>query len=302
MQDLSIVVASKNARRTIHICLDALVEQSQNEGVEILLIDASVDGSAEIARHYKEIKLVESDPDSLIPELWKIGIELSEGRAVAFTTANFIPAHDWVVGILNQIQSRHAATGGVFEKLVPDQLNQWAIYFLRYASYLPSNSPHTTIQVAADNAVYQRWVFEKYAELLEDGFWEHPINRQLNADGYSLFLTPALKVSMGYFSSSVDFFEQRFLHGRIFGAERAAQVSLFRHGLYVITSPIIPLILLVRVVRNVLKNNSHKIKFFSSLPWILFYLLGWSFGELSGYLFGKPVSRKTPLQDSSLQS
>jgi hypothetical protein len=38
---------------------------------------------------------------------------------------------------------------------------------------------------------------------------------------------------------------------------------------------------------NVLRNNTLTGKFLLSLPWILFYVLGWAAGELSGYLFGK---------------
>jgi len=287
MNELSIVVASKNTQRTIGACLDALVKQSQVGEVEIVVVDASTDGSAEIARLFKQITLVQADPGFLVPELWKMGIERTKGRSVAFTTANFIPAGNWVAEMRSQLQSDHAAVGGVFDKLAPDSLNQWAIYFLRYAAYLPSISAHSASQLAADNAVYQRWVFEKYAHDIEDGFWEHPVNRRLKADGHTLFLTPAMKVSMGYFSPPGEFFRHRFFHGRIFGAERASQASLIKRLFYILASPLIPLLLLLRVTLNVLRNKTHTVKFILSLPWILFYVLGWSSGELSGYLFGK---------------
>lgn len=302
MKELSIVVASKNAQRTIQQCLEALVEQYQSDELEILVIDASTDGSAEIARRFKQITLVQADPACLVPELWKMGIELTAGRSVAFTTANFIPARDWVAEIRALLQGNHAAIGGVFEKITPDKISQWAIYFLRYASYLPSISPRLASQVAADNAVYQRWVFEKYAILIENGFWEHPVNRALKADGHSLFLTPALRVSMGYFSPPGDFFHQRFIHGRVFGAERAAHTSPLRRLFYILISPLIPLVLLLRMAMHMLKNNAQIIKFFLSLPWILFYLLGWSSGELSGYLIGKLPGKRAQLEGSHSNS
>jgi glycosyltransferase involved in cell wall biosynthesis len=302
MKELSIIVAAKNAQRTIQLCLEALVQQSHSNNLEILVIDGSTDGSAEIARRFQQITLVQADPAYLVPELWKIGIELSGGRTVAFTTANFIPAKNWISELRALLHSDHAAIGGVFEKSMPDKISQWAIYFLRYAAYLPSIPPRSASQLAADNAVYQRWVFEKYAELIEGGFWEHPVNRRLRADGYSLFLTPALKVSMGYFSQPGAFFHQRFLHGRMFGAERASEASTLRRLLYILTSPLIPFVLLARVSRNVLKNNAHIIEFFLSLPWILFYLLGWSLGELTGYLIGQPPAKRAQLESSSSNS
>lgn len=288
MKELSIVVASKNAQSTIRQCLDALVEQVQSDAIEILVVDASTDGSAEIARRFKLINVVQADPACLVPVLWKKGIELTSGRSVAFTTTNFIPASNWVAELLALLLSDHAAIGGVFEKLKPDELSQWAIYFLRYAAYQPSISPRPVSQLAADNAVYRRWVFEKYAELMEDGFWEHPVNLRLVADNHSLFLTPALRVSMGYFSAPGGFFRQRFSHGRVFGAERAARVSFPRRIFYILASPFIPLVLLARATLNVLKSSTQPSKFFLSLPWMLFYSLGWASGELSGYLNGNP--------------
>ena len=292
MAELSIVVAAKNSRRTIQQCLESLVQQNEGGMAEILVIDASTDTSAEIARGFKDVNVIQVDPDCLIPELWKWGIERSSGRAVAFTTAHFIPDRNWIAQIGASLKGDHAAVGGVFDKRTPDALSQWAIFFIRYAAYLPPVTSHTASQLAADNAAYKRWVFERYDHLIKEGFWEHPINRQLVRDGYTLLLTPALRVLMGYFSPPGDFFRQRFTHGRVFGAERAAQAGAAQRLLYVITSPFIPVVLLQRVVRQVIGKKAHLGKFFLSLPWVLFYMLGWSMGELSGYLAGKTPVHK----------
>ncbi|MFN8404627.1 MAG: glycosyltransferase [Anaerolineales bacterium] len=181
MKTLSVVVASKNTQATIRQCLDALIKQSQGDEIEIVVVDASTDGSAEIARQFKQVKVIQEDAARLVPQLWKKGVELTTGQSVAFTTANFIPAENWIAQLLALLQSDYAAIGGIFEKLAPDKLSQWAIYFLRYSAYQPSFPSGSASQLAADNAVYRRWVFEKYADLLADGFWEHEVNRRLKA-------------------------------------------------------------------------------------------------------------------------
>lgn len=293
MKSLSIVVASKNTQATIRQCLDALVKQAPSDTVEIVVVDASTDGSAEIARQFKQVKVIQEDSARLVPELWKKGIESTDGQSVAFTTANFIPAENWVAELLALLQSDHAAVGGVFEKLAPDKLSQWAVYFLRYSAYQPSVSSGPAAQLAADNAVYRRWVFEKYAGLLADGFWEHEVNRRLKLDGHSLFLTSSLKVSMGFFSPPAEFFRQRFLHGRSFGAERAALAPATRRIFYILASPLIPFVLLARVTRNVFKYSAHLVNFFLCLPWLLFYIMGWALGELSGYVIGTSAAKHT---------
>ena len=107
---------------------------------------------------------------------------------------------------------------------------------------------------------------------------------------------------MGYFSAPIDFFQQRFHHGRAFGAERAANVSVSKRIFYILASPLIPFALSARVVRNVMKNSKEKTYFVLSLPWFLFYTLGWSAGELVGYLTGRSKENRANLTDSASAS
>ena len=58
---LSVIIASYNARDTVAACLDSLRCQETSIPFEVLLVDSSTDGTAEVVRHhYAEVRLITS--------------------------------------------------------------------------------------------------------------------------------------------------------------------------------------------------------------------------------------------------
>ena len=85
--NLSIVIASHNARHTVVECLLELKNQCDLNEIEIIVVDNSSDETNEIIKEkFTEVKLIEVAKDKLIPELWGIGIGYCAGKLVALTT------------------------------------------------------------------------------------------------------------------------------------------------------------------------------------------------------------------------
>lgn len=285
MKELSVIVASQNARATIAGCLSSLLRQTAGGEAEIIVVDDSHDGTARIVETvFGDVRLVKTGEPSLVPELWARGAERAAGKIVAFTTAHHVPDARWVSETLRHHRSGYAAVGGAIENLEPSSVAQWAIYFLRYTPYMPPFPPHRATQVAGDNASYKRWVLDEYADLIREGFWETVVNDRLRQDGHSLLLTPEIRVYHGRPFGVRAFCRQRLVHGRKFGAERVARASLVRRLLYVGASPLIPLVFLTKIARQVLEKGRHGRAFVLSLPLLMLFLLCWSLGELHGYL------------------
>src|SRR5712692_10916389 len=98
---MSVVVASNNARASIRECLAALIGHERRDEVDIVVIDNSSDGSAEIVKDdFPGVRLIVAPPALLIPELWGLGIRETRGKIVAITTAHCVPARDWVQAML----------------------------------------------------------------------------------------------------------------------------------------------------------------------------------------------------------
>jgi hypothetical protein len=112
------------------------------------------------------------------------------------------------------------------------------------------------------------------------------IHAEFRKRGLSLSLNPAIVVTHKRSFGLPDFFSQRFRHGRQFGRARVANLSGPRRLAYIVLSPLIPVIFLSRIARQVLTKKTRFGKFLLSLPILTLFLFGWAAGELIGYLTG----------------
>jgi hypothetical protein len=285
--DLSVVIAVQDGETALAACLASLREQRDAWRVEVLVVDNSRGGAASVAeRELPDARLLKVEGAALVPHLWAIGARAASGAIVALTTSHFVPDPGWVSEIARHMESPYAAVGGVIENAKPSSGVRWAVYFTRYAAYMPPLRPGEAAQVPGDNAAYQRWVIDRYAALIAHGFWENTVNDHLRRDGHRLFLSPEVKVVHRATPGAAAFCRQRFAHGRVFGAERVASAGPARRFLRIVTSPVIPAVYLARIAGHVLGRGGHRAEFALALPLVVLFTLCWACGELAGYLFG----------------
>jgi glycosyltransferase involved in cell wall biosynthesis len=286
---LSVVIGSQNARNSISQCLNALERQRNGQEVEIIVVDNSTDGTADIvSKQFPGVKLVRPAEDKYMPELWEIGINESAGDVVAITTSHFVPEKNWIAEILKAHQSAYAGIGGAIENDKSAGLVSWAVYFCRYSSYMLPFPEVTVNDFAGDNASYKRSALDRYSEARRKGFWEFFIHNEMRKDGLELLLKPEIVVYHQKSFSLSGFMSQRFWHGRQFGSERASSISLLKRSIYILASPLIPMVFLLRIARRVLDKGKHIQEYLLSLPVLLLFLLSWAAGEFTGYVWPSP--------------
>ena len=283
---LSVVIGSHNAHASVGECLTSLGNQQHGPGVEIIVADNSTDGTAEIVRErFPRVKLIRCPTSTFIPELWEIGINQSHGDIVALTTAHCVPQKDWIREILKTHEATYPGIGGAIENDGSAGPVEWAIYFCRYSPYMLPFSESIVKDIPGDNASYKRWALDRCKDVRRHGFWEPVIHAELRKDGLQLLMTPTIVVHHKKSFSAPGFMKQRFWHGRQFGSARASKLSGIWRVIYIFLSPLIPVVFLSRIVRQVLTKRRHIREFLSSLPILVLFLLSWSTGELSGYLW-----------------
>ena len=281
---LSVVVASHNARISIEECLTSLQAQ-RDESAEILVVDNSTDGTTDILREqFPHIQLIPRSPSQLIPELWGAGIRQSTGDIVAITTAHFIPETNWVAQILEAHQDSSPAIGGAIENNVSAGIVDWALYFCRYSKYMLPFRRGFVSEIAGDNASYKRLAIDQCEHAWHDGFWEQAVHRELRKRGAQLLIDPSIiiyhKRSFGF----REFMKQRYRHGRQFGGWRLRNLTGLTRMIHIGLSPMIPFVLLYRILREVLVKHRHYKQLLLSLPILSLFLLAWTMGELTGYV------------------
>jgi len=283
---LSIVIASHDARATIIECLDS-VRRQVGADTEVLLVDNSTDGTAVIARErFADLHVLDRPPAALIPELWAEGIRASRGDVVAITTAHCVPGERWAGTMLDALGGPAAAVGGAIDNDPGGSVVDWAIYFCRYASYMPPLREGFTDEIAGDNAAYRRRALDACAEVWREGFWETAVHAELHRAGERLWLAPEAVVTHKRSYGFAAFLRQRFVHGTRYARGRSRQIGAGGRLLRVLASPLVPGVLLVRIVRQVRHRRRHGVQLVRSLPLVLAFLTAWTCGELIGYARG----------------
>jgi glycosyltransferase involved in cell wall biosynthesis len=283
---LSIVIGSNNACSTVAECLRSLDRQRSSREVEIIVVDNSTDGTAEIVSNYfPAVRLVRCPDVEFIPELWENGINRSTGDIVSLTSAHCIPNDDWIEEIIEAHRSSYPGVGGAIENHNSASIVDWAIYLLRYTPYMLPFTPGPIHDIAGDNASYKRWALDRFRDARRKGFWEPVVHAELTRAGFALLKTPRIVVRHKKSFTLWSFMKQRFWHGRQFGSSRSARISVMKRAAYIVLSPLIPLAFLMRISRQLITKRRHIGRFISSLPVLMLFLLSWTTGEFTGYLW-----------------
>ncbi len=282
---VSVIVASHNARGNIKQCLDALQVARREHDAEIIIVDNSSDGTADyVAKHFPHVTLLSARPKDLTPRLWEAGIRAASGDLVAITTADFIPRADWIGRIVEVHREPYAGVGGAIENEPEGGPVSWAIYFCRYSPYMPPFDAAKVHDFAGDNASYKRSELLRYGQARRNGFWEAEVHALMIADGLELYLCPRILVTHRKTYSFGAFMAQRFFHGRQRGSERAAHMSLGGRITRVFAAPLVPFVMLYRVAARVLQRRRFVAQFLTAAPVMLAFFSSWAAGELVGFI------------------
>ncbi len=283
--ELSVVVAAVDGRDDVVETLRAVREQETMEPLEVMLVanagHAGLDAAAAIAG----VTIVISDVPRLVPELWGLGVAASRGRVVALLTAACVPGPLWAKALLRLHDGDVAAVGGPLEQREPATVGDWALYFARYAAFMPPAHARDDAEVPGDNGSWKR---EALAPDLDDigrnGFWELEVNARLRARGRRLAMRDDVTV---WHTHSLDigaFCRQRWEHGRLHGRWRAASGT---NAAVACAAPLAWGSLLLRVSRRVLAHGRHRARFARALPVIALFYACWVGGEAVGLMQGR---------------
>lgn len=286
---VSIVVAARNPGNDIVDCLDAVIPQCRQWNTECVIVGTGRRPAPHILDQYAPlIRVVWFEQDQLIPSLWSHGVRATTTDVVAFTTMDCIPADDWLEEITNGPWEDVAAMGGTLELPTRARRRTEAIVYQRYSGYLPPRDRDYVVDLAADNAAYRRDSLMSCSAQWQDAFWEPDVHRQLSARGERLLLNPKMLVYVCHHGPVSDMARQRYLHGWWFGAQRTHNARVTTRVLRVLSSPAIPVVLFIRIVKRLAARGRLSPRQIESLPLLWVYLLSWSFGEFRGYLQGYP--------------
>lgn len=253
-------MASNGAPGSVEACLAALAPQAN--GAEVI---------------------VQERPGTLVPELWRDGIDASSGAIVALTISVMRPAPDWVARLRERLAEDEVVAGAI-EPGEGLRVVDWAEYFCRYARDMLPFARRENPEIPGDNCAYRRELLERTRDVWQEGFWEPEVNRALRAEDVRLWHDPAVVVYQGRSAGFRAFVRQRFVHGREYGRQRGARFGRVRNAAGVGLAVVVPFLLVARTAREVFSRRRYRVRFALAVPALLAFDAAWAAGEAVGHL------------------
>ena len=273
-------------------CLDGLRRQ---EGVApfqvIVCYDPRLAGIDAVAKRYPEA-IVSCHPAQRTPlELSAAAILRCETDVVLLTEDHCIPSPKWIRAMLAARAPGRSVVGGRIEIRPDASAVDWAFYYVDFFRYAAPVTDGPSPNLTVCNVAYERQQLEAIRDLWATSFEEPAVHNELRRRFGVLWLTSESEVTMRRSVSFAEGLRERYAFGRIFGHTRIAHVSTSRRWLYAAVAAALPVLLLGRMTAKAMKSSRLFGSFLRAFVPVLALVLCWSWGELLGYVTGRPPRR-----------
>jgi hypothetical protein len=279
-------------------CLEALHQQVDPPSMEIIVPHLhDLKGIEELHRQFPQVVFLPVSGISVSPaggsrehhdQLRARGLALARGEIVGLLEDHARPDQNWCGRVVRAHTNGYGAIGGAIENGIDRVLN-WAVYYCDFGKYQnPVPSGESTFASDA-NVSYKRSALQDVQSVWAQAFHETVVNSSLMSRGQKLALRPDIIVYQHRDNLQLgSALRERFIWGRSYAATRSVLVGKAKRAIYAALSPVLPAVLVLRMVRTAWAKRSSFSKFLKSLPLIVMLLASWSVGELVGYLTGRP--------------
>jgi hypothetical protein len=283
---LSVVVVTVYGSTYLEQCLLALEEQIEApEDLEIIVAyNRNDDDVRPLKSRFQKVQFYFSPARQTQNALRSYGVENAGGRIVAITVDHCTVTEHWCRQILRAHEKPFAAIGGAIEKgTQPDTLSNWAVHiydYCNYGSYLMPYEEGPASDLSDCNVSYKRDVLGSTSNIWIDDFNVSLLNKALLIRGETLWLSPEIIVHQHRNIAFKSASRIAFHRGRAFASARTVNSSENQRILYTIFSPLLPAILMTRLVKNVYRKKIHYRIILLTLPLIALFTFLWSWGEM----------------------
>ena len=284
---VSVAIVAISSARCTAACLDAIEAQEGAAEFETLVsYDPAFEGYDELAIRYPWVRFVRPAEGATPGQIASLAMRDARGEYILMTEDHCIPAPNWVAEMAGAYREGMAAVGGRVEAFPgggPFDVAFYLVDFFKYGNPLQSGESET---VTIANVLYRKSYLGQIEEVWRDGFLEPEVNAALRARFGKLQLHAPSETRMNRRVSLYDGCRERYAFGRLFGAARVQHISWAMRFFFVLTSPLLPVILFARMLRRALLSAERFRGFCYALVPLVAMLVFWSWGEWLGYVTG----------------
>ena len=214
------------------------------------------------------------------------GIRQASAPVIVLAESHAYPGPGWAQALIEAHRQPWAAVGAVMGNANPGLIS-WASLFVDYGRCVETTVVGVVDYLPGHHTSYKREILLRYDSQLEAVMdSEILLHWDMRAKGYQLYLHPEAKVYHANISSLSSWLPERFYTGRRFAATRVQQWPLIKRLLYASGAPLIPLVRVPRVLRDMRQSSERHVLLSGVLPLLVIGLIVSAVGEMVGYLFG----------------
>ena len=281
------VIASVNGLSCVAPCLEGLAPQLVGRRVEVLVVDrCGEETRATLRGRFPTVRVIAAERSATLPEMRRQGFARAQGRLVAVLADRFVPDPGWLAAVEEAHRGGRQVFGGSVENGSVTRVLDWAVFMCEYAPFMPPLAAGEAATLPGNNAVYDRGVLDRLGSRLGSETWDGFLHDRIRALGVPLWAEPALRVVHRKQYGCRSFLSERYHAGRAFAATRLAESSPAKRVAYACATPLVPPLLLARLLVVVARKRRHRTRLLTALPLILTFFTSGACGEAMGALFG----------------
>ena len=192
----SVIIPSYGQREHISKVLDSLQNQVTKYNYEIIVIESSGDGTADLVRQkYPEVRIIELRTRAFPGIARNVGIKAAQSDILLFTDTDCVVDRNWIQKMVEgQLQGKYAL-GGLVLNGTSKNIIGITDYLLEFYEFISHKSQVIPAPVPTCNVSYHKQLF------IQHGYFENHIkgsdsifSRKIEEAGQLIFWDPEIKI------------------------------------------------------------------------------------------------------------
>lgn len=141
--EVSVIIPAFRGRSTIEACLESVREAATGRRCEIIVVESSGDGAADLVRaRFSGIRVIESSTRLSAGAARNEGFRHARGRYLLCVDQDCLVPSDWIARLVELLGTDGVgAAGGSIAVANPRNISGWCVYFLEFCAHFPSRGP-----------------------------------------------------------------------------------------------------------------------------------------------------------------
>jgi hypothetical protein len=280
------VVLATDTYSTIRPVIERFRGQTIHDKIELVLVAPSEEAVKEALAHREEfagIRIVE-DPVTALAPARAAGIRAATAPFVFVGETHSYPHPGFAEALLGRLSGPWSSVTPAFGNANPNGALSWAGFLSDYGRWVDGMPDREIPEAPIYNAAFRRAALVALGERLASALsLSDEMPMALRAAGHRAYFEPSARLDHVNVARPWHWVEERYLAGVLIGGHRSRRWSLPRRALYILASPLIPLVLFRRVLPGSWATVRRKRLPLSTIPLIGVGMALKAAGELAGY-------------------